>query len=243
MSVRSPAKPVSTKRASANPTRPKISVVPLTAERWPDLEKLFGPRGAYGGCWCMFFRQTRAEYSAGCGEPNRRAFRRIVKEGSEPGLLAYAGSEPVGWCALAPREEYSTLARARTLKPVDDEPVWSIVCFYVARGFRGRGISVALLEAAAGYVKKRGGRVLEGYPNDPKSGPWPDAYAYHGTVSAFRKAGFTEVKRVSPTRAIMRQVVGGRVGAASRKRSNVVQSARRKTQARGRSSRSRTGAK
>lgn len=234
-----PAKPAKGPAKPARPAKPagpaksplRLVIRTLTPDRWSDLEALFGPRGVYGGCWCMFFRQTRPEYQKGCGEPNRRAFRSIVRAGREPGLLAYAGGEPVGWCALAPRTEYSTLARARSLKPVDDAPVWSIVCFYVAKGFRGRGVTVALLEAAAKHVKKRGGRILEGYPSDPKSGPWPDAYAYHGTVAAFRRAGFTEVKRVSPTRAIMRRIVGPR--------SNVVQSSGR---ARG-PSRGRTGAR
>ena len=180
---------------------------PLTPDRWPHLEKLFGPRGAYGGCWCMYFRLPRKEWSAGCGDGNRRAFERLVRRGAEPGLLAYAGDMPVGWCAIAPREEYGGLARSRILKPVDDKPVWSITCFFVARGFRRRGVTVALLEAAARFVAQKGGSILEGYPAEPASGAWPDAYAYHGTVAAFSRAGFREVARPSKTRAIMRRVV------------------------------------
>ena len=195
------------KKAAAPARRLRLAVHPLTPERWNDLVTLFGPRGAYGGCWCMYFRRPRSEWSAGCGEGNKAAFRRIVRRGDEPGLLAYDGETPVGWCALAPREEYGGLARSRTLKPVDDQPVWSITCFYVARSHRRRGVTVALLEAGATYVAGRGGRWLEGYPAEPASGAWPDAYAYHGTVSAFRQAGFTEVARPSKSRAIMRRAV------------------------------------
>jgi GNAT superfamily N-acetyltransferase len=155
----------------------------------------------------MFFRRPRAEWTAGCGAGNRAAFRRIVQRGDEPGLLAYAGTEPVGWCAIAPREEYGGLARSRILQPIDAQPVWSITCFFVARGFRRRGVTVALLEAAAKFVAARGGSCLEGYPAEPASGAWPDAYAYHGTVAAFTKAGFEEVARPSKTRAIMRRRV------------------------------------
>ncbi len=116
------------------------------------------------------------------------------------------GNEAVGWCALAPREEYVRLASARSLKPIDDTPVWSVTCFYVARGHRGRGVTVALLKAAGAFAARHGGRMLEGYPNQP-TGRWPDAYAYHGTVSAFARAGFREVKRVSATRRIMRRAI------------------------------------
>lgn len=205
--TRKPVRAREEARTAGKPVSPRVRILPVTPGRWTDLEALLGPRGAYGGCWCMFFRQTRSEFSAGCGEPNRRALKRLVTAGQEPGLLAYRGTEPVGWCALAPRSEYSRLERARTLQPIDDQPVWSVVCFYVARAHRGQGVTVALLEAAAKFVRGRGGKILEGYPSDPKKGPWPDAFAYHGTVSAFRRAGFTEVKRVSPTRAIMRRIV------------------------------------
>ncbi len=185
----------------------KLAVHPLTADRWDDLVALFGPRGAYGGCWCMYFRLPRKEWSAGCGDGNRRAFQRIVRRGGEPGLLAYDGATPVGWCAIAPREEYGGLARSRLLQPIDERPVWSITCFYVARSHRRRGVTVALLRAAAKFVAAQGGSWLEGYPAEPGEGGWPDAYAYHGTVAAFARAGFREVARPSKTRAIMRRAV------------------------------------
>lgn len=193
--------------AHSFPSRLAVVVHPLTPGRWPDLVTLFGPRGAYGGCWCMYFRLPRKEWSAGCGDGNRAAFERIVRRGEEPGLLAYAAGVPVGWCAIAPREEYSGLARSRLLTPIDDRPVWAITCFYVARGSRRRGVTVALLKAAARFVAAKGGTWLEGYPAEPASGAWPDAYAYHGTVAAFTKAGFAEVARPSKTRAIMRRRV------------------------------------
>jgi GNAT superfamily N-acetyltransferase len=185
----------------------KLAVHPLSADRWRDLETLFGPKGAYGGCWCMFFRLPRAEWTAGCGDDNKAAFRRIVRRGDEPGLLAYDGKTPIGWCAIAPRAEYGGLARSRILKPLDDKPVWSVTCFYVARAARRKGVTVALLKAAAKFVAGKGGSWLEGYPAEPASGAWPDAYAYHGTVSAFTQAGFVEVARPSKTRAIMRRRV------------------------------------
>src|SRR5687768_3783836 len=128
-----------------------LSFHPLTAKRWPDLERLFGERGACGGCWCMWWRLSRPEFQKGKGQRNKAAFQRIVETSEAPGILAYAGPEPVGWCALAPREQYPLLERSRTLARVDGNPVWSITCLFVARPFRRSGVSVQLLRAAAAF--------------------------------------------------------------------------------------------
>src|SRR5262245_16281686 len=177
---------------------------PLTPERWSDLEALFGERGACGGCWCMFWRLGHAEWKAGKGAPNRRAFRKLVGAGEAPGVLAYADGKPVGWCAVAPRAVYVALARARVLKPVDDLPVWSVSCLFVARPYRRRGLSARLLKAAAAFARGRGARMLEGYPVDPGQA-LPDPFVWTGLASSFRSAGFTEIARRSRTRPIMRK--------------------------------------
>ena len=177
----------------------------LTPSRWKDLVRLFGERGACGGCWCMWWRLKRSEYELQKGEGNRKTMRRIVLSGEVPGLLAYDGGRSVGWCSVAPRESFPVLGRSRILKPVDDRPVWSIVCFFVDRELRGQGVSVALLRAAADYVRRRGGKVLEGYPVEPKKSPMPAVFAHTGLAAAFQKAGFEECARRSETRPIMRR--------------------------------------
>jgi GNAT superfamily N-acetyltransferase len=181
-----------------------IDVYPATAERWDDLERLFGPRGACGGCWCMWWRQTTREYDAGKGLANKEALQQLVKAGREPGLLAYIDGEPAGWCALAPRLVYTRLAASRVFAPVDDRPVWSIVCFFVAKRFRRQGVTHALLSAAVAYAKEHGAVIVEAYPVEPKQRQTPDVYAYPGLASTFRAAGFVEVARRSQTRPIMR---------------------------------------
>jgi GNAT superfamily N-acetyltransferase len=178
---------------------------PLVSSRWPDLEALFGARGACGGCWCMWWRLKRSDWTAGKGASNQRSFQRIVNGGAEPGLLAYAQAEPIGWCALGPRDEYPVLARSRSLKPVDQQPVWSITCFFIRKDWRRKGLSSALLEAAAAFARKRGARILEGYPVDPRTGALPDAFAWTGTAKAFERAGFHEVARRSASRPILRR--------------------------------------
>jgi len=182
----------------------KLRFHPVTPERWPDFETLFGPRGACGGCWCMWWKLTRSEFEKKKGTGNKSAMKRIIHSGKVPGILAYAGGEPVGWCAVEPRESYPTLSRSRVLQPIDDKPVWSVVCFFILRPYRRKGVTVKLLEAAIDYVRKRGGKILEGYPVEPKKGTTADAFAYTGLAAAFRKAGFMEVLRRSPTRPIMR---------------------------------------
>jgi GNAT superfamily N-acetyltransferase len=152
----------------------------------------------------MHWRATAADYRRNKGAGNRRALRVAVRRGAEPGLLAYAGGEPVGWCAVAPRAAYPRLAASRVLSPVDDRPVWSVVCFFVRRDWRRTGLTVALLRAAIAHARRRGGRILEGYPVEPVRGEVPAVFAFTGLAAAFRRAGFAEVARRSPTRPIMR---------------------------------------
>ena len=179
---------------------------PVTPDRWSDFETLFGPRGC-GGCWCMWFRRTRAEFEAQKGEANRLAMRAIVDAGEVPGILAYAGGRPVGWCSVAPRQQFTALARSRLLKPVDDRPVWSVVCFYIAKDMRRKGVTSALIRAAVDYAAAHGADIVEAYPVEPRKPDAPAMFLYHGVVPAFRKAGFVEVARPSETRAIMRYFI------------------------------------
>ena len=180
---------------------------PLTPDLWTDFERLFGPRGACGGCWCTFWKLRGKAYDENTGEPARKMQKSMVESGTVPGLLAFEGSEPVGWIAVEPRSAYLRLAHSRILKPVDDADVWSVTCFFVAKRARHRGLTIALLNAAVEYVKKQGGKIVEGYPVDAKK-EMSAAFMYHGTAAAFLKAGFVEVARRSETRPIMRFTIG-----------------------------------
>src|SRR5262245_46455465 len=177
---------------------------PLTLERWPDLETLFSERGACGGCWCMSWRLRRAQFEQQKGPRNKAAFKRIVANGLAPGMLAYSHAKPVGWCAVAPREVHERMENSRILAPVDDRPVWSVTCFFIAKPFRRAGVSVELLKAAVALARKLGAKCIEGYPVEPRKDPMPDVFAWTGIASAFRKAGFKEVARRAPGRPIMR---------------------------------------
>jgi GNAT superfamily N-acetyltransferase len=187
---------------------PKLEYHPVTPERWADLERLFGKHGADGGCWCMWWRLTRSQFARQVGEKNRLALKAIVDSGKVPGLLAYADGEPVAWCSLGAREDYPSLERSRTLKRVDDRPVWSIVCFFVAKPFRGRGLMEPFLRAAVEYAGERGAKIVEGYPVEPQK-RLSGSSGYMGVASAYRKAGFVEVTQTAARRPIMRYLIEG----------------------------------
>jgi len=184
-----------------------IKTYPATKSRWTDIELLFGERGACGGCWCMFWRVPRKQYEANKGGKNKRAFQKIVTNDEKPGIIAYRGKEPIGWCAVAPRYVYIGLERSRILKPVDDNPVWSVSCLFVRKDYRRQGVSSVLLRAAVEFAARRGAKIVEGYPAEPANTKMADAFLWHGVPSAFLAAGFEEVVRRSQSRPIMRYVI------------------------------------
>lgn len=181
-----------------------LDVFPLTAQRWPDLEGLFGPRGAVGGCWCMYWRLQHAEFQQLKGPGNRALLHDLAQSETAPGLLAYLQDQVVGWCSLGPRAAFPRLARSRILAPVDDQPVWSIVCFYIHRQHRRQGVSLRLLQGAVEFARQQGAEILEGYPVEPQADQMPSVFAYTGMASTFRQLGFQEVARRSATRPVMR---------------------------------------
>ena len=128
---------------------------------------------------------------------NRAALEALTGAAAHPapGLVAYRGDRVVGWVSLGPREDYERLAYSKVLAPVDDTPVWSIVCFVVSRRARGQGVAAALLDAADRLrprARRDDARGLSGRLGD---GRVPAANAFHGTLAMFERAGFTVVER------------------------------------------------
>lgn len=195
-------------------SRPDLRIVPLTPERLPDLASLFEQGGDPKWCWCSYYRVRGVDFSKGGKDRHRSALERAAvdnaAEGRAPGLVAYRGAEAVGWISIGPREDYERLAHSRVLAPLDDTPVWSIVCFVVGRRSRGQGVARALLEAGIDYAREHGARALEAYPVEVPNGERvPSANVYRGTVSMFEAAGFEVVARrpvpgASATRPIVR---------------------------------------
>jgi GNAT superfamily N-acetyltransferase len=195
--------------ADADEARANFEAHPLTPDRWTDLETLFGKNGAYAGCWCMWWRLTGPEWQARKGEANKAALHEVVDSGEVPGIIGYVDGVPAGWCAIAPRDAHKRLReeRVRIFKKVDDQPVWSVTCFYIARAYRRQGMMLQLLNAAVDYARSRGATIVEGFPLDTDARAMTSASAYTGVMSTFVKAGFVEVSRRHEARPIMRYLV------------------------------------
>lgn len=183
--------------------------MPVTADLWSDFRTLFGDRGAWGGCWCMWWRQSRRDFQACHGAENESRMRAVIEGGGLPGLLAFDGETPAGWVSLGPRSDFPSLNRSRTLKPIDQEPTWAIVCFYIAPDYRRRGLMRALVQAACEFAAARGATTIEAFPEDIEtaSDKLPAAFsgAYMGLLPVFLSLGFTEVIRRSARQPIMRK--------------------------------------
>ncbi len=154
----------------------------------------------------MYWKLRGKAFEESKGLENRQMHKSLVSSGTVTGLLAYSDGEVVGWIAIEPRTAYEKLVHSRTLKPVDDQAVWSITCFYVKKKFRRKGVTVELIKAAVTHVSQMGGKIVEGYPVDAQTTS-PDPFVFTGTASAFQQAGFKEVARHSPTRPIFRFVI------------------------------------
>jgi GNAT superfamily N-acetyltransferase len=182
---------------------------PATPERWSDLESLFGTNGANAGCWCMFWRLERAMFKKTKGEGNRQILKQVVEADEQPGILAYDESQAVGWCGIAPREKLAALENSRILKRVDDQPVWSITCFFMKKEARRRGMMEGLINAAVKHARTNGAQIVEAYPIDMQSpklaGQTFNSYSgYMGVASVFRALGFEQVGQASETQLILR---------------------------------------
>ncbi len=177
---------------------------PLTKENWIAFVELFGQHGAYGGCWCMFFRETSKQYKENSGERNKELMHDLVIKENQTGLLAFVDQRAVGWVAVAPRDAYPRINRSRDYKPMDEQPVWAITCFFTAKDFRKKGVTKFLIQQAISHAKIHGAQILEAYPTIPKEDKIPDDEGYTGFYDVFIKTGFKEVIRRSPDSPILR---------------------------------------
>ena len=183
---------------------------------WPVIRQLFGRRGACGGCWCMPGRREKGgqAWEKAKGEPNRRAFKKLVESGRALGIIAVREREAVGWCSFGRRSDFPRLERTKAYRydpdahPVDGEPgeerAWAINCLFLNKEYRGRGLSGQMVEAAVRAIRKRKGKLIEAYPvtltKDGKQ--LPPAFSFTGPEIVFQRLGFKEVQRLAPTRPL-----------------------------------------
>ena len=183
----------------------ELTVEPLSKKNWGKFVQLFGERGACGNCWCMYFRLKKDEFTEGKQDDgNKDRMKELVWAGEPTGILGLYDGQAIAWCAFAPRENYLKLEKSRVHKRIDDEPVWSITCFFIDKQFRRMGVSVAMLKGVIEYARKQKINIIEAYPTIPTQDTLPDSFAWIGLYTSFEKAGFTVVDRTSKNRPMVR---------------------------------------
>jgi GNAT superfamily N-acetyltransferase len=201
-------------QAKRNRVLTGVEVCPLTPARWNDLEVLFRTAAWPSRCWCMEPRCNGRQFERNWGEGNRKALRALAGE-RPTGLLAYTDGVAVGWCAVAPKEDYTRFERSTVARPVagqePPEGSWSVVCFFIHRGYRRRGVAKLLLAGAVEFAADHGAPAIEGYPVRPRDRRYDNRTAFPGTFSLFRGARFAPVDSAVPqgsNRMIMRRALG-----------------------------------
>jgi GNAT superfamily N-acetyltransferase len=181
--------------------------------RWADLARFFEHHGTPGYCWCMRWRARSADYLPLKTVGRRYALHALVRAGTPVGVLGYLDGEPVAWCSVAARETYAALERSRVLRRIDEAPVWSVVCFFLAPHIRRQGYMVQVLRAAVEHARSRGARIVEGYPVDPAQRS-SGSYGWMGSPATFLRAGFEIVAEPDRGRYVARFVARGEIAAA-----------------------------
>lgn len=182
----------------------KLSFQELTSRNWKQYEELMGEKGGCGNCWCMYFRIPTKEFQENKPNGNKKLMKQLVKKNKPVGLIAFLSKQPVGWLALAPREDYMKIENSRVFKRIDDKPVWSISCFFIKKEYRHKGLSGQLIKGVVEFAKKKKIKVLEAYPAIPYAEKVPHPFLWVGVLSSFLKNGFTIVKQNSKSRAMVR---------------------------------------
>lgn len=182
----------------------KLLLQDLTSRNWKQFEELMGEKGGCGHCWCMNFRIPTKEFQENKPDGNKKLMKLLVDKNKPVGLIAFLDKQPVGWLALAPREDYMKIENSRVFKRIDDKPVWSISCFFIKKEYRHKGLSGQLIKGAVEFAKRKKIKILESYPAIPYSKNVPHPFLWVGVLSSFIKNGFTIVQQQSKSRAMVR---------------------------------------
>lgn len=181
-----------------------LTFQPVTIDLWSDFEALFTEPGIQNGCWCMYWRLRRVDCQHGYDEGNRQAFKAVLESGKVPGILAYHQGKPIGWCAIASRDDTATLDRSPTLKRADDQPVWSITCFFISKPYRRQHMTELLIRAALEHARQNGARIVEAYPLRTEITKMLPYERFMGIQSTYERVGFEVVVERSSRRPVMR---------------------------------------
>lgn len=182
------------------------SILDASADRWDDAVAVMGTRGDPARCWCQWFRLRNADFQVASVADNRAALQAQFAASPPPGVIAYDDAgKAAGWCAVAPRRGYPRLATSPLVTTADEDGLWSVTCFVVRVGARRQGLAASLLDGAVDLARRYGARAIEAYPVDVAAKKPSSSELYHGPLSVFQRAGFTEVgRRPNPARTVVR---------------------------------------
>lgn len=188
----------------ASSTLETLGFAAVTSDRLADLDRFSEAHGKFRYCSCMRWRMRSSEFSHSSKDERVAALESLVRAGIPVGILGYVDGEPMAWCSVAPRETYQRLEHYSKLPRIDDEPVWSVVCFFVDSRYRRRGVTTMLLQAAVDYALGSGAAAVEAYPVEPDS----KSYRYMGSPAWYERAGFRDVTPPGYARRVMRRTSG-----------------------------------
>ncbi|KAA9110961.1 GNAT family N-acetyltransferase [Microbacterium rhizomatis] len=186
---------------------PDITIAPATADRSDDAEHALTGGGDGASCRCQWWTITNAEFQAASVDDKAEMLRSEMRADPPPGLIAYVDGEAAGWIRVGPRDAQRRIARTREFadatQPWDDPSIWAVSCFVVRKEYRGIGLNARLLAAAVDFARAHGAATVEGYPIDTSVGKKSPNNLFRGVLSVFADAGFREVARPKPDRAIV----------------------------------------
>jgi GNAT superfamily N-acetyltransferase len=192
---------------------PDVDVKKLSPALHDDLMRFFdlsayADNPHWSKCFCMFpLSASSEEHNSHTKEQNRASRSTVVRSGRGNGLVAYRLGRVVGWCHAAPKSELPILAAGEPAA-ASQTNIGAVVCFVVAPDARRQGVATTLLDAAIEYLGERGMTAVEAYPpltspDDPVQ--WPRRN-YHGPLSMYLKAGFTETSRNTYSITVRREL-------------------------------------
>ena len=197
----------------SEPERSVACMVTITTEvattpRWDDVQHALTGGGDGASCQCIWPVLSNKEWDATTKEQRTEMLRDEIDAGPPPGLIAYVDGEAAGWIRIGPRTAQARIPRTRIIaastgEPFDDASVWAVTCFVVRREHRGKGINLALLNAAVDYARSSGARLIEGYPVDTAGETMRTNDLFHGTLGTYLAAGFEKKTEMKPGRALV----------------------------------------
>ena len=185
-----------------------ITTEPATIARWDDVQHALSAGGDGYDCQCVWPTLRSRDWRVSTFDQRRDIFREEIQSGPTPGLIAYVDGEAVGWIRVGPRTGQQRVMHTRAItnateEPLDDDSVWSVTCFVVRKEHRGTGLNALLLNAALDHARSSGSRLIEAYPVDTTTGKHHPNELFHGSLSTFLTAGFTQGPPVSGGRVLV----------------------------------------